>query len=80
MNFKKYKIIKLLLIFIILLIIYYKLTYLFVHEYIFMFRFEDDIESIINSILLSFIVWLFLSSISLYFFNKYINNKKWKKI
>jgi hypothetical protein len=61
-----------LIIFIVSYYIFYKISYPIIQEYIFPFRFEDDWDAYLNSVISSFTLSIILSSISTYFLRKRI--------
>lgn len=76
MSKKIYKIIILSSSFILLLFFYNNILYLLIHKYVFPFRYEVDLESIVRSYILSGFFSIILSYISIFMLNKII---KWKK-
>lgn len=71
---KIYRYFLILLISIILFLLYYNILYVFIHTYIFPFRFEDNLDSVVKSMFFSFVIWVFFSITTLFFINKL-----WKK-
>ncbi len=73
---KVYKFFILVIIFFILNYFIYWLIYRAIQDYIFPFRFEDDWDLYIKSVLLWLVISIMLSWISIYLFKKLLFNEK----